>query len=268
MPKLATSLPLRQLICISGEKGGVGKSLTARTLCQYLIDRSLPYLAAECDRSNPDLLRTYGRLNTDGRKHVAVLSEGEAYEDAANTLFNLSVENRLIANMPAQVFNALKHWLTANSIFELAAELGVGIYHVHVSDCGYDSLSLFVKYVKAFGGNLNYVFCKNLGLSDDWAAFHDDEEIQGLIEHYQIPVISLPKFVGTKDRNLIDKLSLTFGEARDYEQFGAISKQRVKTFLRKAYAEFDQLSFLQPAPQIEDCVVPFVRPARGEEDAV
>ena len=268
MPKLATTLPLRQLICIGGEKGGVGKSLTARTLCQYMIDRSLPYLAAECDRSNADLLRTYGHYNFDGQKHVAIFSEGERYEDAANPLLNLAAEHRVIANLPAQVFNALKQWLTANAIFELATELGVGMYHFHVSDCGYDSLSLFVKYVKTFGGNLNYVFVQNLGLSDDWTAFHDDEEIQGLIKQYQIPIISLPKFIGTKDRNLIDKLSLTFGEAREYDQFGAISRQRVKTFLRKAYAEFDQLPFLHARPQMEDCVVPFVRASESQEDAV
>ncbi|NEZ61042.1 hypothetical protein [Adonisia turfae] len=268
MSKLAATLSLRQLIFVGGEKGGVGKSMFAKTLCANLIDRSEPYVLVECDRSNPDLLRTYGHLNPDGHKHVAVFSEGQKYEDSANNLFNLATEHRVVANLPAQVFNALRQWLVYNSIFELAAESKVKIYHFHISDSGYDSLALFSKYVKEFGNQLNHVFVKNLGLTDDWAPFHEDDELQALISQYQIPVISLPKFIGNKDRNLIDKLSLTFGEAREYDQFGAISRQRVKTFLSKAYAEFDRLDFLQPTPQIEDCVVPFVRPSRGGEDAI
>ena len=42
---------------IGGEKGGVGKSLMARVLAQYLIDRQLPFLGFDTDRSHGALMR-------------------------------------------------------------------------------------------------------------------------------------------------------------------------------------------------------------------
>ena len=42
---------------IGGEKGGVGKSLVARILAQYMIDRAIPFVGFDTDRSHGALLR-------------------------------------------------------------------------------------------------------------------------------------------------------------------------------------------------------------------
>ena len=44
---------------IGGEKGGVGKSLVARVLAQYFIDRDMPFLGFDTDRSHGALMRFY-----------------------------------------------------------------------------------------------------------------------------------------------------------------------------------------------------------------
>jgi CO dehydrogenase nickel-insertion accessory protein CooC1 len=44
---------------IGGEKGGVGKSLVARVAAQYMIDRSIPFLGFDSDRSHGALMRFY-----------------------------------------------------------------------------------------------------------------------------------------------------------------------------------------------------------------
>jgi cellulose biosynthesis protein BcsQ len=44
---------------IGGEKGGVGKSLMARVLAQYFIDRELPFIGFDTDRSHGALMRFY-----------------------------------------------------------------------------------------------------------------------------------------------------------------------------------------------------------------
>ena len=44
---------------IGGEKGGVGKSLVARVLAQYLIDKEIPFLGFDTDRSHGALMRFY-----------------------------------------------------------------------------------------------------------------------------------------------------------------------------------------------------------------
>ena len=42
---------------IGGEKGGVGKSVVARVVAQYMIDKSIPFLGFDTDRSHGSLLR-------------------------------------------------------------------------------------------------------------------------------------------------------------------------------------------------------------------
>ena len=44
---------------IGGEKGGVGKSVTARVLAQYFIDHSRPFVGFDTDRSHSSFTRFY-----------------------------------------------------------------------------------------------------------------------------------------------------------------------------------------------------------------
>ena len=44
---------------IGGEKGGVGKSVVARLLAQYMIDHEIPFIGFDTDRSHGSLLRFY-----------------------------------------------------------------------------------------------------------------------------------------------------------------------------------------------------------------
>ena len=44
---------------IGGEKGGVGTSLVARIVAPYLIDKSIPFLGFDTDRSHGALMRFY-----------------------------------------------------------------------------------------------------------------------------------------------------------------------------------------------------------------
>jgi hypothetical protein len=69
--------------------------------------------------------------------------------------------------------------------------------------------------------------------------------LQSLMAQYQVRVIDFPKFIGNADRNAIDAASLSFGKAREYEQFGSIGRQRVKRFLREAYEAFDEACAFQ-----------------------
>ena len=49
---------------IDGEKGGVGKSLFARTLMQYAIDKQMKLTLVDADRTNADVSEVY----SDGAK--------------------------------------------------------------------------------------------------------------------------------------------------------------------------------------------------------
>ena len=219
-----------------GEKGGTGKSMAARAAAEYHLDRGLPFALFDTDRSNPDVRRIYGQA---AGCRVAVFSEGERYEDKANAIFNAAFEQRVLVNLPAQSFIPIRNWIEKNELMSLAQESDIQFVYWFVSDCGYDSLSLLGKTLEYFKTSVTHVLVKNLGMTDDWEPLEQDEKLQGMIADYGVKVIEFPKFIGNADRNLIDKQSLTFAQARAYEGFGPISRQRVKTFLRKAYEAFD-----------------------------
>ena len=69
---------------VGGEKGGVGKSMTARLLAQYYIDHELPFLGFDCDASHS----TFSRFYNDFASTVVI---GE--EDSLDGLLEAMEEN-------------------------------------------------------------------------------------------------------------------------------------------------------------------------------
>jgi hypothetical protein len=227
---------MAELILVSGEKGGTGKSFVCRAMVQWHLDHKMPCTVFDTDRSNPDIKRCYGRV-TD--VNLGIFGEGQRYEDTANAVFNAAMNNRTIVNLPAQVFIPVKTWVEQNDLFEIAQDVGVTFTIWFVSDCGHDSLTLLRKSLDYFKTKAHHVVVKNYGKTDDWQAYEQEASLQELIQTYHATVIDFPKFIGSVVRNRIDELSLTFGEALTHEKFDIIERQRVRKFLREAYAAFD-----------------------------
>jgi len=223
---------------VGGGKGGVGKSFFLRALIQYLLDHRQQFIAFDTDRSNCDVKRCMGSVCT---VKLGVFSESEKLENAANAIFHTAIEQDVYVNLPAQVTPALKSWIQNNDLFELATDCGVKMRLFHVSDAGYDSLQLLERSLKLFGAHMEFVLVCNHGMTEDWSPVEQDAYIQNLITEYGVTVMSLPRFVGNADRNFIDRHSLSFGEAMHHPDLGPISRQRVKSFLRSAYTEFDRV---------------------------
>ncbi|MEM1278881.1 MAG: hypothetical protein AAGG53_02410 [Cyanobacteria bacterium P01_H01_bin.152] len=238
---------------IGGEKGGVGKSLVARTLTQYFIDQDIPFVLFDTDRSNPDLARIYGKAVP---CRLAVFSEGEKYEDTANQVFNTATSKRVLVNLPAQVFPAMRKWFEDNDLLDIAEEEGVTPVMWFVSDGGYDSLNLMRKSMDYFQGRVQHVIVRNWGRNEfeDWdevLAGAENIKLKQLLTKYQPAIIDFPKWIGMTDRNQVDARSLTFGQAREDKQLSAISRQRVKKFLRQAYEAFGSTAIFNDLPSSE-----------------
>lgn len=220
-----------------GEKGGAGKSFVCRAACDYLLSREQPFTLFEADRSNPDCKRIYGRVVP---CKLAIFSEGQQYEDAANRFYELAINKRVLVNLPAQVLPALRRWVEENDILALAGEDGVIFHHWFISNGSWDSLNLFRKYVVLFP-DMQHYFVKNLGVAEDFSGFEEDEELLKLVKRQKIPVLEFPRFHGAATRNRIDASSLAFGEAAMGKGMrSSIDRRRVKTFLGRVDTFFSQ----------------------------
>ena len=99
---------------IGGEKGGVGKSLVSRLLAQYLIDRQLPFLGFDSDRSHGALLRFYAAYAS-----PVVIDSYESLDKVVEAATD-DPRRRIIVDLAAQTHQPLVKWMEDSGMLELA----------------------------------------------------------------------------------------------------------------------------------------------------
>ena len=97
----ATHKIMANIHLIGGEKGGVGKSLVARILAQYLIDHESPFLGFDTDRSHGSLMRFYA-----GYASPVVIDRYESL-DAIIEAAAEQPDRRVLVDLAAQTHEAL-----------------------------------------------------------------------------------------------------------------------------------------------------------------
>jgi len=223
---------------IGGEKGGVGKSVVARVLAQYFIDRNLPFIGFDTDRSHGSLLRFY----TPFASPVVV----DRYE-SLDLIIEAAIENpekRILVDLAAQTHDALVRWMDESGVLEMASEGGYTMNYWHVMDSGKDSVDLLRKRLDSFGPRLRHVLVLNQLRGENFELL----EQSGLRE----PALALgAKIIPLKRLhetviNKIDAGNTNFWSARNRSEndpngLGILERQRVKMWLNHAYEQIDSV---------------------------
>lgn len=216
---------------IDGEKGGAGKSFVSKTLIEYCINADLDVAIVDADTSNQDIAKLY-----DGVKS-AFFSDDEKQAKEADEIFDLALEKSVIVNLPAQVYTNVTDWITRNSLAQLGKEHSITFIKWFVCTGGIDSVNFFLQSLNDLGSDITHVFVKNMGLCDDWNYIDKMPEFVEAQRKHQFTIMNFPKFPFW-ERNMVDRLEVTFSGALIHPDFKVISKQRVKNFLKEAYAAF------------------------------
>ena len=222
---------------IGGEKGGVGKSLVARCLAQYLIDRNQPFLGFDTDRSHGALMRFYS-----GYASPVLVDRYESL-DAIMEAAVEQPERRILVDLAAQTHDPLVRWMDESGVLNLADEMGIRIHYWHVMDSGKDSVDLLKRLLDRFGKQLRYVLVRNQVRGSDFSSLEQSGEQAraiGMGAHV-VSVKRLNEHVIQK----IDAASSSFWQAttteRDSTGLGLMDRQRVKMWLRDVYREIDDV---------------------------
>lgn len=220
---------------IGGEKGGVGKSVVARLLAQYWIDRNQSWQGFDTDRSHGALLRYYEGFARP--IEVAQLEELDRIMEAAS-----AEQRQILVDLAAQTEAGLHDWIDSGGVLPLAEELGVDVVFWHVMDDGKDSVALLERLLDRYGDDANYVVVLNHGRGSDFSIFRDSE-VAHRVERLDIPVLSL-RSLHKPTMLRIDRLDKSFWAAANHaggESLSLMERQRVKVWTRHAYAEFEKL---------------------------
>jgi len=226
---------MAQIHFIGGEKGGVGKSLVARVLAQYLIDHERPFLGFDTDKSHGALMRFYA-----GYASPVVVDRYESL-DAIVEAAVAAPDRSILVDMAAQTQDALTQWMDDSALIELSSELGLGLTYWHVMDSGRDSVDLLKKLLDRFGSRLNYVLVQNHIRGDNFDILEASGEKKRALELHA-RVINI-KRLHEASMIKIDSHSSSFWSATqstDEHALGLLERQRVKMWLNSAYAELER----------------------------
>jgi hypothetical protein len=223
---------------IGGEKGGVGKSLVARLLAQYFIDRNAPFIAFDTDRSHGALLRFYSEYTT-----AAVLDE----HDSLDPIIERVLEDRgrrVLVDLAAQTQASLAKWLVDSDVLGFAAENNLTLTWWHVMDAGRDSVDLLRTWLDQFGGRMKLVIVLNEVRGEKFDILNASGQLQRA-ESLGASVVSL-RHLPDATMQKIDDQSASFWSAINHPDrsagLGLLDRQRVKVWLARVYADMDKIA--------------------------
>jgi hypothetical protein len=223
---------------VGGEKGGVGKSVVARVLAQYMIDKNTPFVGFDTDRSHGSLIRFY----SDFASPMLI----DSYE-SLDTMVELAAENpneRILVDLAAQTHERLVKWMDESGVLEVLGDHGLSLAYWHVMDTGKDSVALLKSLFDRFGSRLNYVIVQNQLRGESFDLFEKSAE-KAQAEALHAKIISL-KRLNQDAIAKIDAENSSFWAAQQKTStngtgLGMLQRQRVKVWLKHAYEQLDRV---------------------------
>ena len=229
---------------IGGEKGGVGKSVLARLLSQYFIDRHMPYQGLDADQSHASLTRYYPQFS----RPLKV----DRFE-SSDQIIELALEEdrQVLVDLPAQSQRFLDHWVEDNDVLTLCEEMELPVVFWYVVDDGRDSVQLLNDFLSKYQHRLSCVVVKNRGRGSD---FSELESLPALMTEDAPQQAELPA-LHSATLHRIDKLDFSFWAAtavRDGSpKLTLMERQRTRVWLKRAYTKFDAVMASLPMPKPE-----------------
>lgn len=248
---------MTNIILVTSEKGGQGKSVVCKCLADYSIRQNKPLTIFDTDSTNPDVYRAYP-----DRAQLALFSEAEALQDYANAIIEAAVDTDVMVNCRASIFLALRHWFENNNILELTAEEDMKFIMAFVTDGEPESLAMLKENLKYFRDRVRHVIFRNHGtarikdMQMVWRTFNQDSDLQRLIEDCNAIVLDFPAMYGNSEMLTIKEQNLSFWKASQSPEFKLIPRKRIQTFLSEAFKVIAQGGFFSFASSIPTAQAP------------
>jgi len=226
--------PLSKIHLIGGEKGGVGKSMVARLLAQYFIDKDIPFVGFDTDRSHGALLRFYADYAS-----PVLIDRYEALDHIVEAAVELPGV-RVLVDLAAQTHEPLVRWMDDSGILNMADDTGFTLHYWHVMDSGRDSVDLLTRLLDRYGDQLNYVLVRNQLRGDDFGQLERSGQLERALG-FGAKVMSL-KHLHDAVAQKIDANNSSFWAAKNESTAGESSlrlmeRQRLSMWMQNAYDE-------------------------------
>jgi hypothetical protein len=215
---------------VGGEKGGVGKSLVARLLSQWFIDRSAPFAAIDADVSHATLLRTYSSY-----AQSADLEDFGSADEIVNRA--LAADRSVVVDLPAQSNRVFERWIESADVVRFARESGIRLTLWHVTDGTVDSVKDLERTLARWGDAFAYVAVKNHGRGKDFGYF-DESDARRRLEERGGRIIEVPA-LDAVTMTRIDRTGASLWAAAHSTEgdhaLAPLQRQRARMWLDRCY---------------------------------
>lgn len=179
-----------RIIIITADKGGTGKTMFARVLAHFLIDRGIQTLTYEADPRNVDLERYYGKAFPLGvkRMNFASSSDVNAFLDRLEETYQV-----VLLHLPGGAGEFTEVLESKLKLSDIAAENNYRITFVSVLNRGRECLNSLRSLVDTYGDRADYVVVKNLhhGIAEKFRRF-DNSKTKEILQSLNAKMITLP----------------------------------------------------------------------------
>jgi hypothetical protein len=223
---------------IGGEKGGVGKSLVARILAQYLIDHGIPFLGFDADRSHAALLRFYASYTS------PVIIDDYQSLDRIVELATAEADRRILVDLAAQTHQPLSRWIEDSRVLDLIQEFNITLMYWHVMDNSFDSVELLRRLLDQYNDKLKLVLVLNQVRGERFDLLEASCQ-RTRAEQLGAKIVVLQR-LSESTMHKIDADSRSFWSALNHAagpdgNLGMLERQRVWVWIKRAYEEIDKV---------------------------
>jgi len=221
---------------IGGEKGGVGKSLVARILAQYLIDHAQAFQAFDADRTHGALLRFYAQYT-----QPALLDDFHSFDRVVEAAA-ADPHKAVLVDLSAQSFAPLVRWMEDSRVLETVTELQLTITYWHVMDAGRDSVELLRLLLDQFEARLPLVLVLNQVRGEQFDLLERSGQ-RARAQQLGAKSMVLQRLADATMQKL-DASNTSFWAAVNQSStasgtLGLLERQRLTVWLKRAYEQID-----------------------------
>jgi hypothetical protein len=222
----------RRVYVVGNDKGGVGKSLCAMALLDYLLQQGEKPFLVECDTANPDVWKAYGD---------AVDSATISLDDVEGWLAVLdqcaaSPEQTVVINQGARTKVAIERF--GDRLLEGLRVLGSELITLWVINNQRDSLELLKDYATYLPGTIIHVVRNEFFAPPERFVDFNSSKLRIELEAKGGRTLTLPALATRVTADLYGNRRLTLGAAATTGPFGnQIEAQRWRTAVAAVFSE-------------------------------
>lgn len=233
-------------------KGGVGKSLIAVLVAQYLQSKGAKVICADTDPVNA----TFAQYKTLDVAHVDIATDGNVVQSKFDPLMELIVQTEadFVLDNGASTFLPLTQYLAENDIYQVMSEHGKKV-HIHTVLTGGQAKTDTYNGFAALLGNVNQYAKVVVWENEFWGPVEyeghpirstklfKEADRAGKIEGVVKIVDRSRSDTFTGDMKKMTSAHMTMSDVNASEEFSFLAKNRLKKIVDSVFAELDNVQW-------------------------